>query len=80
MAFAVLIFLPAWAGTVWVLRGPHPRYVERYPQLADAPYTTRQGRLQDLKNRGMFFFAMGGLSAWALASLVLAFAAKNLFG
>lgn len=80
MAFVVLIFLPAWVGTVWVLKGPHPRYVEKYPQLAAPPYTTRAGRISDLKARGLVIFSLAGLGLWAGVSLGFAFAAKHLFG
>lgn len=79
MAFLLLLLFPAWVGLVWVLKGPHPRYVEKYPQLASPPYTTRAGRIADLKARGLFIFTMAGLGMWAGISLGLAFAAKAMF-
>lgn len=79
MSFTVFIFLPAWSGTVWVLKGPHPRYVEKYPQLARSPYDSRTGRLADLEARGL----RGGIGVlfgfWALSAIILGFAAVNLF-
>ncbi len=79
MVFLALILFPAWVGLVWVLKGPHPRYVEKFPQLASPPYTTRAGRIADLKARGLFIFTIAALGMWAGISMGLAFAAASMF-
>lgn len=79
MALVAFVLFPAWVGLVWVTRGPHPRYVEKFPQLAEHPYTTRAGRVSDLKARGLFIFTMAALGLWAGISIGLAFAARAIF-
>lgn len=71
MVGAVLVFLPLYSAVTWVLFGASKHWAERYPVLANEPYTTRAGRWADAKRRGFGVTVVAAFGFWAMVTVIM---------